>query len=212
MMAVRHKSIFRAGSMDSLVEIKAAWRRVMREKLRVTSVEQRAGWSRRIVERLQENAAWVAGAGVVALFGGMKTEVDLLPLMPWLRERGVEVVFFCVKDENLVPWRVRDGGDLVLGRMGVLEPLPWPGGRVEAAVLDVVLTPGLAFDVESGARLGRGRGHYDRLFAQTEFRARKVGIGYECQCVKGVPVEGHDGGVAEVVSEQAWRVIREGPF
>ena len=54
---------------------------------------------------------------------------------------------------------------------------------------DLILVPGLAFD-KSGARLGRGRGFYDRFLAGiTGFR---VGVCFDWQLVESVPVEAHD--------------------
>jgi 5-formyltetrahydrofolate cyclo-ligase len=52
-----------------------------------------------------------------------------------------------------------------------------------------VLTPGIAFDA-LGRRLGRGRGFYDRLLAQTT--GTRCGVAFDQQVVDVVPVETHD--------------------
>ena len=50
--------------------------------------------------------------------------------------------------------------------------------------LDLVLVPGVAFDLQ-GRRLGRGRGFYDRLLADVD--GIKCGIAFDEQMVNEVP-------------------------
>mgnify|MGYP000240433462 CR=1 FL=1 len=78
--------------------------------------------------------------------------------------------------------------DLVSGRMGIREPGPgcaW----FDPAALDFLIVPGLAYDPKGG-RLGRGRGHYDRLLPHS--RGVTCGVGFDEQIVPQVPVESHD--------------------
>ena len=58
------------------------------------------------------------------------------------------------------------------------------------AKVDLVLVPGVAFDLE-GYRLGHGKAYYDRLLPRL-IHARKVGVGFGFQLVESVPVEPHD--------------------
>ena len=76
------------------------------------------------------------------------------------------------------------------GAYGIMEPCT-PEFDDYAAV-DLVIVPGLAFDKE-GNRLGRGRGYYDRLFAELLPPAvYKVGVCYPFQLVPHVPTEPTD--------------------
>jgi len=69
--------------------------------------------------------------------------------------------------------------------------------------VDLVVTPGLAFD-SSGGRLGHGGGHYDRLLAGTTMQqAFKVGLALECQMVERVPMNARDIRLDAVVTERA---------
>ena len=136
---------------------------------------------------------------VIALFGGIVGEPDLLPLIPWLVERGCTPVFFGFFHDRLVPKAVRSADDLERGVFGVWMPRE-DSPMVELGALDVILTPGLAFDV-AGHRLGRGRGYYDRFFADPRVRARRVALGFDYQLVDTVPVEPHDALMHEVITE-----------
>ncbi len=99
--------------------------------------------------------------------------------------------------------RVREDGMLVflsasefqMGGLGVREPV----GETMAPSPDLVLVPGLAFDT-SGARLGRGKGFYDRWLAANP-TVRSVGICFKCQIVESLPFEAHDARVSAILSE-----------
>ena len=66
----------------------------------------------------------------------------------------------------------------------------------------LVLIPGLAFD-NSGNRLGRGKGYYDRFLADPRMQlALKVGIGWNFQVVSEVPVSAHDIPMDWIVTEE----------
>ena len=86
--------------------------------------------------------------------------------------------------------RILDDGELELGAFGILEPSPSsPEVRIEA--LDVVLVPGLAFDLE-GRRLGYGGGYYDEVAALLRAAGRGflVGVGFDFQIVERCPADG----------------------
>ena len=80
---------------------------------------------------------------------------------------------------------------------GILEPAT--STPVSAAELRVILVPGLAFDAKGG-RLGHGKGHFDRLLAQTN--AFLIGLCFENHLVEAVPMEAHDVRMDAVVTEK----------
>lgn len=79
---------------------------------------------------------------------------------------------------------------LVSGRLGVRMPDPSQTWIVDANSIDLVLTPGVAFD-KSGGRLGMGAGYYDRFLASAP-QACRVGIAWNLQLVDQVPQAEHD--------------------
>jgi len=193
---------------DDMPSGKAALRDKMRERLAEISPQQRAERSRRILDRLMTEGAWVEGAKVVALFGGIKTEPDLMPLVRWLSDRGRQAAFFAVGKAGLMEaYLVRDMDGLVTGPFGVLMPDVSKCPRVDDRDLSVVLAPGLAFSVRDGARLGRGKGYYDRVLTRLSPGARVIGIGFSVQMIESVPREPHDVCMESLVSEDEWRTI-----
>lgn len=80
--------------------------------------------------------------------------------------------------------------DLVTGRLGVRMPDPSHARVVNADAIDLVLTPGVAFDL-SGCRLGMGAGYYDRFLAGAP-QACRAGIAWSMQLVDQVPRAEHD--------------------
>jgi 5-formyltetrahydrofolate cyclo-ligase len=71
---------------------------------------------------------------------------------------------------------------------------------VDPAEVDVVITPGLAFD-RSGRRLGYGGGHYDRYLARLGPEAVRIGIGFSVQLVDEVPAHAGDQRLNLVVTD-----------
>ena len=192
--------------MNADVTGKASLRTTLRSRLRAISPLECEQWSRRIQAHLLETDDGISSAPVVvALFGGLRGEADLLPLLEPVRQCGGRPVFFAVQEDELVAYEVAGTGDLVRGVLGVWEPRIDPARLVAASELTVVLTPGLAFGREDGSRLGRGAGFYDRLFAKPGVTARRIGIGFDCQLLDRVPVEAHDARLEAIVTESGWR-------
>jgi len=91
--------------------------------------------------------------------------------------------------------------ELETGAYGIPEPLrQLPAIKPDEYGRYVWLIPGVAFD-RSGARLGRGKGVYDRLLGSNN--AIVIGIFYEYQKFELVPVEAHDRQLDLIVTEEA---------
>jgi 5-formyltetrahydrofolate cyclo-ligase len=124
-------------------------------------------------------------AQVVMAFASMPNEPDTDGLLMRLASDGKTVVLPRMEDDEIVA-RL-PGERLVAARWGIREPT---GDAVDPSTIDLVVVPGLAFN-ESGARLGHGKGYYDR-FLPTAGRALWVGVGFAEQLVDVLPLEDHD--------------------
>jgi 5-formyltetrahydrofolate cyclo-ligase len=98
---------------------------------------------------------------------------------------------------------VRPGSRLEATDYGPKEPADRIA--VDPDRIDVVITPGLAFD-RAGRRLGYGGGHYDRYLTRLGAHAARVGIGFTAQVVDAIPAEATDEPVDVIVTDE--RVIR----
>jgi 5-formyltetrahydrofolate cyclo-ligase len=184
---------------------KPTLRLAMRRALAAVSAEDRQQWSQEMVHCLQsQSSEWRSGA-TVALFGGLPSEPDLSPIVAWLAEHQFRVAYFAMLGDDLVPQRVRSVDDLTTGAFGVCVP------RSHCEVvpvhdLDVVCVPGLAFDLQGG-RLGHGRGYFDRLLAQLPSSTIRLGVGFELQVVRAVPMEKHDIPMTAIVTNAGFRYV-----
>ncbi len=179
---------------------KPAVRRSIRERFRAVPDGTLRRWSDLLVARLMARADLWQSPGTVALFGGLRSEPDLVTtFMPWLHSRGWRTVFFAVAGTELTPVEVRGVQDLKRGALGVWEPCGT--NAVPLAELDIILVPGMAFALRDGARLGRGGGFYDRLLSKPELRARLAGVAYHLQLLPDIPCEPHDVRVPDLITE-----------
>ena len=73
-----------------------------------------------------------------------------------------------------------------------------------------LLVPGVGFDL-AGARLGRGRGFYDRYLEEKNVLA--IGLAWSQQIVEKVPVEQHDCHMDFIITEDfCWNVEQQTKF
>ena len=82
------------------------------------------------------------------------------------------------------------------GPYGVAEPVISRFIRPED--LDLVITPGVAFD-KKGNRLGRGKGYYDRFLSKLPKDTPSIGLAFRLQILPAVPTTFHDVSVKKVL-------------
>jgi len=81
------------------------------------------------------------------------------------------------------------GTPLTKGIYGTWEPVKKKCIRIQD--IDLVLVPGLAFDL-LGNRLGRGKGFYDQFLSRVPFSAKTIGLAYDFQLVPRLCVTPND--------------------
>jgi len=118
------------------------------------------------------------------------------------------VIPYCTKDTDDNPrlglWHLQHLDELVNGTWDILEPPRerWGevGKEVAANELDLVITPGVAFDT-NGGRLGNGAGYYDRLFTQLRVDSHLMAICFASQLLLQVTMQRYDIYMDSVVTE-----------
>ena len=118
--------------------------------------------------------------------------------------KKVAVPYCLVETNELELFHLEDVAELVEGAYKILEPKlelrDKPGKRVTPGELDLVMVPGTGFD-ERGARMGQGKGYYDRLLAGVRPDASLVGVAFDCQVFPEIPVAPHDVFMDAVLTE-----------
>lgn len=137
---------------------------------------------------------------VVALFGGLRDEVDLVAdVLSVLVKGGLQPALFGLQDSSsgrlegeMDAYLVDDLSKTKRGRFGVWEPIVSKTSLVHPEEISAVLVPGLFFSETTGARLGRGGGFFDRYLSRAPSSVMRVGVGLEWQLRDGIPLESHD--------------------
>jgi 5-formyltetrahydrofolate cyclo-ligase len=171
-------------------ELKRAKRKVRADALAVRDAiepQERLRRGRLVADRFL-SLPEVASAGAVMAFWSFGSELPTMPLIEALVARNVRVALPRTVDADLQPRMWRPGDPVTPTRFGAMEPA---GGVVlQPDDIDVIATPGVAFDREGG-RVGYGGGYYDRFFLRARQDALRAGIGYREQIVQGVLPGGH---------------------
>lgn len=144
--------------------------------------------------------AWdgLAGDPVVLLYAPLADEVDVTPLA------GPRAVVTRLGEDGRLtvhPW----GAPRERHPLGFDQPVA-DAPEIDPQEVDVVLVPGLAFD-DSGTRLGRGGGHYDRLLPTLRDDVLLVGVAPDAVTVDALPREPHDVVMTHLATESGVRPV-----
>ena len=146
-------------------------------------------------------------ARVVMVYASMPTEVDTAPLALRAWQAGKTVVLPKVSwdQRRMLPVEISSlQTGLTPGAHGIREPDAFTGKPVPIDLIDLVVVPGLGF-TDTGFRIGRGMGFYDRFLAQAEFVGLSCGLGFEDQVMSALPVLDHDIPLGMLVTDRGIR-------
>ncbi len=175
----------------------------LRDRLSGAEIEEK---SRLIAANLYSLPEY-SGAETVMFFITFGTEVNTRPMVEETILRGKTVLApkALPKTRELLPAEIEDWeSDLAPGAYNIPEPVEDRLRPVEPHTIDLLMVPGVAFDLE-GNRLGYGGGYYDRFFNLLRKDTPLVALVFDLQLVGAVPVEKWDRRVDLIVTEK--RVI-----
>ena len=174
-------------------------RESIRSRLRALPAEEIAWKSYQLCNALLQHPAWQE-ARIVALFASLPTEPVVEFLWDGIRQDRKKACYPKVNGENLSLITVADPTELVTSRWQLREPVMREPNLQSLEKIDLILVPGLAFS-RDGQRMGRGGGFYDRLLARESLRAHKIGICFDMQIFRDLPLESHDIIMDEIATE-----------
>lgn len=157
------------------------------------------------VERILLGLPIYKEAKVILAYYPLRGEVDVLAMV----EKVFKEKRFCfpvmdLKTKQLRIFAVNSlAQDFVPGPYRVMQPDIRKTKEVAISGIDIVIVPGLAFDLQRN-RLGRGAGFYDRFIKQLCPSTKTVGVAFDFQILKNLPIHpSYDEKVDIVVSEQS---------
>ncbi len=160
-------------------------RRAVRAEIAKLSSSEKKSLSSQIFSAIAELQE-VRQASVIALFASLADEPQTTAIIEQLAQ-SKRIVLPRIKGDEMEFYDISEG--LHEGAFGIMEPVATT--PIEPSEIDVMIVPGVAFTRE-GARLGRGKGFYDKYLSLNGFRAYTIGVCFPCQIVENIPTEQHD--------------------
>lgn len=178
----------------------------MKDEIRKVYKQRRAWMSHEEVTekslaaaRLFLNSQIYKKARQIMLYIPLGNETDTTAIIDAAFADGKTVVFPATDEKSgeITPYIASRDTVFIKGAFSVKEPIN--AKKADMSKTDVVLVPGIAFD-KSGARIGFGKGCYDRLLEDSA--AAKVGYCYDFQVFGGITPEEHDVRMNFLVTEK----------
>jgi 5-formyltetrahydrofolate cyclo-ligase len=186
-------------------ERKAELRRSLRAEAQRHCAEERTALSEQLCRIVEAQPVWRESGGVL-FFMPLGDEPDIRPLITKALAEGKTTVLprHSGEQERYVGCRIVDlESELKAGTYGIPEPIQ-ACPVVDLNKLDFLLIPGVGFSL-NGRRLGRGKGHYDRLLAEAP--GLKCGVAFDWQLTVEVPTERHDILLDCIVTPTRWHLV-----
>lgn len=178
-------------------------RQIMQKRLLEMTDEQRIEKSKKACRNLVSTDQFKdASVEVIMLFLSFTHEIDTHEaiLAAWQMGKTVVVPRISWEQRHMIPVVI---DSLTTGHSPDVAWVrnPTEGVPMPFEDIDLVVTPGLAFD-SSGSRLGRGGSYYDRFLANDEIRALTCGFAFAEQVVEEVPTNDWDVPVDFLVTDE----------
>jgi len=144
--------------------------------------------SKNVEEKLSILSIYKKAKTIMAYYP-LRGEVNILEMI----RKDIKSKRFCfpvvdLKAKKLSIFEVNQlDQDFVSGPFGVKEPDTKRTKEVDTREIDMIIVPALAFDRQRN-RLGRGAGYYDRFLQDIVPAVKRVGIAFNFQILKDLPI------------------------
>jgi len=182
---------------------KSAIRKQLRDRLSSMSDDDRHAKSVAACAMIAGSPEFAA-ARVIMLYLSTPTEVDTAPLAlrAWQHSKTIVVPKVSWDQRRMLPVEISSLKDGLTTTGPVREPIA--GTPMPVSMIDMVIVPGVGF-TQTGQRIGRGMGFYDRFLAQSDFIGVSCGLAFEEQIVDNLPTLDHDMALSMLASDRGVR-------
>ncbi len=168
-------------------------RRLIKAHKALLSDIERKSAAQRVFERLESTAAFKLAEHIL-MYNSLPDELSTREFISrWADRKHFYLPRVNGVNLEILPYNATR---LAIGAFHIEEPQG--EDTVSPDAIELVIVPAVAYD-RSGNRVGRGKGFYDRLLAET--RASKIGVGYDFQLVEEIEADAHDIPVDFVITE-----------
>lgn len=188
-------------------------RKEIRNRKRQFTQDQLGELSLSAISKLRKHPK-VMAAHTLLLYYSLPDEVNTHEWIDELVTEGKRVLLpVVVNDKDMVIREYTGKHDLAEGSFHIMEPIGKLFPEEKYPEIEVAIIPGMSFD-DTGHRLGRGKGYYDRFLTKlrgtevdksdTEDKnlgteVYKIGVCFGFQKLQEIPFESHDILMNEVI-------------
>ncbi|MBL8823410.1 MAG: 5-formyltetrahydrofolate cyclo-ligase [Planctomycetia bacterium] len=145
-------------------------------------------------------------ANTVLFYIDVRSEVRTRQSLPEALKSGKTIAIpWCTETVELALFKLENMDELSVGMYKILEPKEQlrllPEKQVDPKSIDLIMVPGVAFDRRC-ARMGHGKGYYDKLLENVRPETPLVALAFECQLFPEIPVAPHDVFMSKIITEK----------
>ena len=175
-------------------------RRVRAQKSMLTEYERRQA-ADDVFEQLEQLAAFIMSEHIL-MYHSLPDELSTHSFLDkWHGSKHFYLPRVNGVNLDILPY---EQTSLQLGAFHIEEPQG--DETVSIDDIEMVGVPAMAYD-RQGNRVGRGKGYYDRLLADS--KAIKIGVAYDCQLVDEIDTDSFDQPVDIVITQSRTYKIRK---
>lgn len=179
-----------------------------KSRIRKTYIKRRDGLSKKLVALKSEviknhilQLPALLNARTIMAYLSFDNEVRTGEIISELIKSSKTVCIPKLFGKKMVPYKIFSiNEDFFIDRYGIREPQNDISREVNPKDIDVIIVPGVVFDLEGG-RYGYGGGYYDRFLLTVSPSAKKIAIAFDMQVRKKIPLSRSDVRVDSLITE-----------
>ncbi len=142
-------------------------------------------------------------AKIIFIYASFRSEVDTFSIIEHSLDTGKKIILPKVekKERKLNLYEIKSIKEMKSGYMGINEPIPDESKRFKINEIDLIIVPGVCFDVY-GNRIGYGGGYYDIILSEKKSDTPVIALSYEEQIIQEIPSEPHDIKVDIIITDK----------